>query len=354
MRRPLLVAAATTALMLALAAPALGLRWSGVDATSLPSGQSARTVFEEMEREFPEAGSSPVLIAARAPEFDGREVAAYAATLQGVGGGTTVSGPRRLGGGLWEIELSSPAAPSSPAGQELVSRVRAFPAPFPVAVGGAGAELLDSRSAVSSALPLALAILVVLTLAALWLMTASAILPVKALAMNFLTLAAATGIAVFVFQDGNLDGLIGADRQTGIEQTDYLVLAAIVFGLSTDYGVFLLSRIKEERDRGASDADAIPGGLQRTGAVVSAAAILLAVALGAFVTSGVVFLKELGVGAACAVLLDAFVVRALLVPSLMTLLGEWNWWQPRPLRWLHARIGIAQGGSPPARLSSSP
>jgi len=342
MRRPLLVALATAALMLTLATPVLHLHWTGVDATSLPSGQSARTVFEEMEAEFPDAGTSPVLVAASAAADAKQEVGSYAAELRGLEGVAAVASPRYLGADTWEIEVSAPAAPSSRAGQALVEGVRAAPAPFPTDVGGAGAELLDSQQAVADALPIALAVLLVLTLAALWLMTGSVVLPVKALLMNFLTLAAATGIVVFVFQDGHLAGLLGTDRQSGIEQTDYLVLAAIVFGLSTDYGVFLLGRIKEERDRGASNPAAVATGLQRTGGVVSAAAILLAVAIGAFVTSGMVFLKELGLGAGCAVLLDAFVVRALLVPSLMALLGELNWWQPRPLHWLHDRLGVAR------------
>ena len=186
----------------------------------------------------------------------------------------------------------------------------------------------------------------ILTCTALWLMTGSVVLPMKALLMNFLTLAAATGIVVFVFQEGNLAGLFGSAAQGGIEQTDYLVMAAIVFGLSTDYGVFLLTRIKEARDRGASTKTRrSPQGLQHTGAIVCAAAVLLAIALGAFVTSGMVFLKELGLGAASAVLLDAFVVRALLVPSLMKLLGGANWWSPRPLRRLHERVGPALGAA---------
>jgi uncharacterized membrane protein YdfJ with MMPL/SSD domain len=146
---------------------------------------------------------------------------------------------------------------------------------------------------------------------------------------------------VLVFQDGNLSGLFGFTKQQGIEQTNFLVLVAIVFGLSTDYGVFLLTRIKEARDRGLPDAEAVAIGIQHTGAIVSAAAVLLAVALGAFVTGQMVFLKELGVGAAAAVLLDAFAVRGLLVPALMGLLGGANWWSPRPLRRLHDRLAPA-------------
>jgi uncharacterized membrane protein YdfJ with MMPL/SSD domain len=149
-----------------------------------------------------------------------------------------------------------------------------------------------------------------------------------------------------VFQDGRLQGLLGYTSQHGIEQSDYLVLAAIAFALSTDYGVFLLTRIKEARDRGAGDREAVAIGLQRTGRIVSAAALLLAVAIGAFATSQVVFLKEIGVGAVAAVLLDAFVVRALLVPALMGLLGRWNWWAPAPLRRLHERLGVDEGAAP--------
>jgi RND superfamily putative drug exporter len=227
----------------------------------------------------------------------------------------------------------------------VVGGLRDVPAPFPALVGGTAAELKDSQAAVTGSVGLAIVLLVILTCTALWLMTGSVVLPIKALAMNFLTLAAATGIVVFVFQEGNLAGLFGSEAQGGIEQTDYLVMAAIVFGLSTDYGVFLLTRIKEARDRGADDDEAIAAGLEHTGGVVSAAAVLLAIALGAFVTSGMVFLKELGLGAATAVLLDAFVVRALLVPSLMKLLGGANWWSPRPLRRLHERVGPALGAA---------
>jgi RND superfamily putative drug exporter len=192
----------------------------------------------------------------------------------------------------------------------------------------------------------AIALLAVLTVTVLWLMTGSVVLPLKALLMNLLTTAATAGLLVLIFQDGNLTGLLGFTKPQGIEQTNFLVLVAIVFGLSTDYGVFLLTRIKEARDRGLPDAEAVAVGLQRTGAIVTAAAILLAVALGAFVTSQLVFLKELGVGAAFAVLVDAFVVRGLLVPALMRLLGSANWWSPGPLRRLHERLDISEAAAP--------
>jgi len=186
-------------------------------------------------------------------------------------------------------------------------------------------------------------LLAAVTLAILWLMTGSVVLPVKALLMNALTTATATGLLVFVFQDGRLQSVLDYVSQGGIEQTDFLVLAAIVFALSTDYGVLLMTRIKEARDRGRENREAIAVGLEHTGRVVTASALLLAVAIGAFATSKIIFLKEIGVGALVAVLVDAFVVRSTLVPSLMALLGEWNWWAPPALRRLHDRIGLDEG-----------
>ena len=341
MRRPALTAIGAAALMLVLAAPTLGLNWTGVDATSLPSGKSARVAFESAQREFPGADASPIFVAVETPRSGAAQVTSYGRALGEVEGVESVAAPTYLGDDTWRLEVETPGAPSSGPVQRVVGGLRGVAAPFPTLVGGTAANLKDSQAAVASSVPLALAILVVLTCVALWLMTGSVVLPIKALVMNLLTLAAATGIVVFVFQEGNLAGLFGSAAQGGIEQTDYLVMAAIVFGLSTDYGVFLLTRIKEARDRGVPEDEAIAQGIQYTGAIVSAAAVLLAIALGAFVTSGMVFLKELGLGAATAVLLDAFIIRALLVPSLMKLLGGANWWSPAPLRRLHERIGPA-------------
>ena len=163
-------------------------------------------------------------------------------------------------------------------------------------------------------------------------MTGSVVLPVKALLMNLLTLSAAFGLLVLIFQDGRLEGLLAFEAQGALESTQPILLFAIAFGLSTDYGVFLLTRIKEARDAGASDRESVAIGLERTGRIVTYAALLFMIAIGAFATSQVVFIKELGVGTALAVLIDAFIVRALLVPSLMVLLGRWNWWAPRAAR----------------------
>jgi RND superfamily putative drug exporter len=173
-------------------------------------------------------------------------------------------------------------------------------------------------------------------------MTGSVVLPIKALVMNALTLSAAFGLLVLIFQDGRLEGPLDYTSQGALELTQPVLLFAVAFGLSTDYGVFLLGRIKEARDRGASDREAVAIGLERTGRIVTAAAVLFCVAIGAFATSQIIFIKELGVGTALAVLIDATIVRALLVPALMEMLGRWNWWAPCPLRRLHERIGISE------------
>jgi uncharacterized membrane protein YdfJ with MMPL/SSD domain len=173
-------------------------------------------------------------------------------------------------------------------------------------------------------------------------MTGSLILPFAQVLMNVLGLSAVFGILVLIFQDGRFEGLLDYTGQGGLESTQPLLLFAVVFGLSTDYGVFLLSRIKEAREAGATDSEAVALGLERTGRIVTAAALLFSIAIGAFVSSSFVFIKVLGLGTAIAVLLDATIIRALLVPSLMQLLGRWSWWAPRPLRRLHARIGLSE------------
>jgi RND superfamily putative drug exporter len=323
MRRPGAVATVTAVGLLLVTTPALGIRWSGVDASLLPTGKSARVVSDAIARDFAGADSTPTILAISAPADAGAALDSYAARLRGVAGARHVSAPRDLGHGTWEIDVDGRGTPITPASQNLVRAIRAARAPYPIAVGGSTADLIDQHAATSQTLPIAITLLVVIT-------------------FSVLTTAATAGILVAVFQDGNLAGALGFTTPFGIEQTNFLVLVAIVFGLSTDYGVFLLTRIKEARDSGLENSDAIAAGLQRTGAIVTAAAILLAVALGAFVTSGLVFLKELGVGAAAAVLIDAFVVRGLLLPALMRLLGNVNWWSPRPLRRLHEQLAVSE------------
>jgi len=344
MRRPALVAAGTTLVLLVIASPTLRVQWAGVDATDLPAGESARVVSDALGHQFAAQELNPIAMAASAPASTGPRLDAYTRALRTVPGVTGVQAPRYVGGDTWEIRLGAAGDPISSPSQRTIAQIRALPAPVPVLVGGNAASFVDQQASIASTLPLALSVLAVLTLMILWLMTGSVVLPVKALLMNALTVATAAGLLVFVFQDGRLQSVFDYTGQGGIEQTDFLVLMAIVFALSTDYGVLLMARIKEARDAGRENREAIAVGLEHTGRVVSASAVLLAVAIGAFATSRIIFLKEIGLGALVAVLIDAFVVRSTLVPALMAMLGEWNWWSPPVLRRLHDRIGIHEDG----------
>jgi RND superfamily putative drug exporter len=315
MRRPGAIAAATAALLIVLGLPFLRIEFTGVDATVLPTDRSARVVEDALRTEFPPDRSSPIY------------------------GAASVS-PPQAADGLWRIDVVTRAPELADSTKQLVRDIRAVPAPFDTLVGGGTAAFLDQQSSLADSLPIAIVLIAGTTLVILFVMTGSVVLPVKALVMNLLTLSAAFGLLVLIFQDGRFEGLLAYDSQGALESTQPILLFAVAFGLSTDYGVFLLTRIKEARDAGMPDREAVAMGLERTGRLVTYAALLFCVAIGAFATSQVVFIKELGLGTAFAVLLDAFVVRALLVPSLMVLLGRWNWWAPRPLARLHARLPL--------------
>jgi uncharacterized membrane protein YdfJ with MMPL/SSD domain len=357
MRRPGAVAALAGAVLLIGALPDLRAHWSGVDASVLPSSRSARVVSDAVAADFPQADPNPLEIAVGAPPSAAVDLGRYAAAISRQANVLRVGAPAYLGRDTWRISASTTAPAIGAEAQGAVEAIRVLPSSHPVAVGGEPALFHDQQAAIARGLPLALSLLALSTLAILWFMTGSVILPLKALLMNALTVGSATGLLVLVFQDGRLTGPLAYARPAGIESTDFLVLAALVFALSTDYGVFLLTRIKELRDGGVEDREAVAMGLQRTGGLVTAAALLLAVAIGAFATSQIVFLKEIGLGTAAGVLLDAFIVRTFLVPSLMGLLGRWNWWAPEPLRRLHARLAISEGlrsGSVAGPLASGP
>ena len=339
MRRPGPVAAATAAVMVVAALPALGVVWSPASNSSvIPVGQSARTVADALRTEFGGAGQSPVTVALRAPASDGAAVDAFAQRVAGFAGVERVSPPRLLGDSTWQVNAAVAGDPAGATAQRVVDEIRAVPAPFETKVTGDAASFVDQQNAIAAHLPEAIALLAVLTFLVLWLMTGSVVLPIKALLMNALTVGASLAPLVLIYQHGNLTGLLGYTSDGGVEPTDFVVAATVIFALSTDYGVFLLGRIKEAKDAGADDREAVASGLGATGRVVTAAAILLAVAIGAFSTSSISFIQEIGVAVATGVLLDAFIVRSLLVPSLMALLGRRNWWSPRIVRRLHDRI----------------
>ena len=343
MRRPGIVAAATAALMLAAAVPALSVHWSSAsDSRVIPTSQSARVVADAVAQRFPGAGTQPLTVAIAAPRSSAPAVAAVARRVGALPGITGATTPAYLGASTWTIQAQLGGDQTGTRAQRDVKLIRKIDAPFPIHVTGQAAQFVDQQAAIASDLPLVLGLLALLTFTVLWLMTDSVVLPIKAIAMNVLTVGAALTAAVVIFQHGNLTGLLGYTPDGGVETSSFVVAAALVFALSTDYGVFLLGRIKEQRDAGAGDREAVARGLGATGRVVTAAAILLAVAIGAFATSEISFIQQIGVTVVTGVLIDAFIVRSLLVPSLMGLLGRWNWWSPAWLHRLHARIAPAE------------
>jgi uncharacterized membrane protein YdfJ with MMPL/SSD domain len=349
MRRPGPVAAVTSIALIVVALPAFGINFTSVDASVLPTSASARQVSDTIADEFPEDRSQPNFLAISAPDTPEAAAAlgAYADDLRRLPGVVAVTQPAVVGDGVWRVDVFAAEGGLSELAQGLVTDIRDTPAPFPTDVGGLAASFVDQKDSLAAHLPWAILIIAITTIVALFVMTGSVILPVKAVIMNLLTLGATLGILVWIFQDGRLEGLLNYDSVGALDLTQPILLGALAFGLSTDYAVFLLSRIKEAHDAGADTKDAVALGLQRTGRIVTAAALLFAIAIGAFATSQITLIKELGVGTALAVLIDATIIRALLVPSLMAMFGRWNWWAPAPLRRLHRRIGFSESADGP-------
>jgi RND superfamily putative drug exporter len=346
MRRPAPIAVLSATFLIVLGLPFWNIKFTSVDATVLPTSTQARQVDTALKTQFPNNNTAPVVVQVHAPP--GGEADAVATKIQQLPGVAAIAQPQQLGNQPLSLINVVPSNSStvSDGAQNVVRDIRALDTPVDVGVTGATAHFVDLKKSIAHHLPYALGLLALTTVVVLFLFTGSVILPFKALLMNALSLSAAFGLLVLIFQDGRLEGLLSYVSQGALETTQPVVLFAVAFGLSTDYGVFLLSRIKEARANGASDSEAVPIGLERTGRIVTAAALLFCVAIGAFATSRIVFIKELGVGTALAVLIDATIVRALLVPSLMELLGKWNWWAPKPLRRLHQRIGLDEAAAP--------
>jgi uncharacterized membrane protein YdfJ with MMPL/SSD domain len=343
MRRPIPLAALSAAFLIALGLPFAGIKFNSVDQTDLPTSSDARIVSDTLIRDYGKPTGAVLTIVAEAPASDAAQVQSYAGSLSSLGGVTQVTAPQPVGSDTWKFDVQTNLGNFDPAAAQLVQDVRAQQAPFTVLVSGQAAAFVDLQQSLASRLPLAIALVAVATVLILFFMTGSVILPIKAVLMNLLTLSAAFGVLVLVFQDGRFENLLQYTSQGALESTQPVLLFAIVFGLSTDYGVYLLTRIKEAHDAGLPNSEAVALGLQRTGRIITAAALLFCVAIGAFATSQIIFIKELGIGIAAGVLVDATVVRAFLVPSLMALLGRWNWWAPRPLQWLYHRAGLSEG-----------
>jgi RND superfamily putative drug exporter len=341
-RRPRRIALLSAAVLIALGIPFTSTRFLPVDAGVLPASASAYQVDQALHNEFPPGHTTPLEIVVGAAAGS-PQLGSFANRIRGLPTVVAVAPPRPAGPGISLLDVASSAPTYSADARHLVSVVRALPVPFYVGVAGQTAGFVDLEHSLGAHLPLVLAAVIASTLILLFLMTGSVVLGVKAVLMNALTLSAVFGILVLLFQHGHLQGLLSYRSNGALDATQPILLFAIGFGLATDYAVILLSRIKEAHDSGIPNSEAVAIGLERTGRIVTAAALLFAVAIAAFATSKMVFIKELGLGTALVVLIDASIIRALLVPSLMVLLGKWNWWAPQPLRRLYARTS----GDPP-------
>lgn len=349
MRRAPVFAVATTAGLLLLGLPFLGVKFGTVDDRQLPKTAESHVVQQHIREGFPGSpgGALTVLTegASGAAELD-----AYKQRVAALPGVLGVEGPvsSATGTGYAYFSVLTEGEEVGEQAQDLVGMVRAVDAPFDTAVTGQAAVLVDARDAIAEKLPLALAVVVLATLLLVFLLTGSLLIPVQAVLLNALSLTAMFGAVVWVFQEGHLSGLLSFTSTGDIETTLPVLMFCIAFGLSMDYGVFLISRIKEEYDRTGDHEGAVRAGLTRTGGLITAAAVILAVVMVAIGSSRVTNTKMLGLGIALAVLMDAMVVRSLLVPAVMKLTGKATWWAPAPLRRLHERFGLSEGEPAPA------
>ncbi|MCK8431537.1 MMPL family transporter [Streptomyces sp. D2-8] len=340
MRRAPFFALGTTVVLVLLGLPFLGVRFGTADDRQLPSTSESHTVQQHIREGFPGSpgGGLEVLAEGRASEA---QYGAYKERVAALPDVLRVEGPLVKGDSAYFTVLPKGEAVDD-AAQRLVGDLRETRAPFDTKVTGTAAVLVDSKDAIGERLPLAAVFITIVTLLLVFLLTGSVLIPIQAVVLNALSLTAMFGAVVWVFQDGHLSGLLGFTSPGSIETTLPVLMFCVAFGLSMDYGVFLLSRIKEEYDRTGDHDQAVRHGLARTGGLITAAAVILAVVMVAIGTSRVTNTKMLGLGIALAVLMDAMIVRSLLVPAVMRLTGRATWWAPRPLRRFHERFGLSE------------
>ncbi|MEU4917746.1 MMPL family transporter [Streptomyces parvus] len=354
MRRAPVFAIVTTVGLLLLGLPFLGVKFGTADDRQLPASAESRVVQEHIRDGFPGSpgGGLEVLAEGQGSPADHVALKDRIERLPGV---LRVDGPVADGPVAYYSVLPKGEAVGEQA-QQLVRDLRAMPSTssLDTSVTGAAAVLVDSKDAIADRLPWALAIIVVVTLILVFLLTGSLLIPLQAVVLNALSLTAMFGAVVWVFQDGNLSGLLAFTSTGDIETTLPVLMFCVAFGLSMDYGVFLISRIKEEYDRTGDHEHSVTFGLRRTGGLITAAAVILAVVMVAIGTSRVTNTKMLGLGIALAVLMDAMVVRSLLVPAVMKLMGRSTWWAPAPLRAFHRRFGLSEGEAAPAAPAAAP
>jgi uncharacterized membrane protein YdfJ with MMPL/SSD domain len=344
MRHPVLVIVVTVVGLLAVASPFLGARWGGVDYRVLPDDAPAHVAAEMLSEEFgPETSTASLLVDGASED----EVAAYAEAVRGVDGVLDVQ-PVTAQDGVTLLRASWEGNSQTEESQEIVQALREIePGSGEVLVGGPTAATVDLIDSVGGHLPWMGLIVLVVMLVLLFLAFGSLVLPVKAVVMNLFSITASFGVVTWIFSDAHLSDVLGFTPLGYLDATNPILMLAILFGLSMDYEVFLLSRVREEWDRSHDNDLAVATGVQRTGRIITSAAVLLAVVIGAFGTSGIVFMKMIGIGMLVALLIDATVVRALLVPATMKLLGHRNWWAPAPLQRWWERHGFREHAPDP-------
>ena len=344
MRRPVAVALASSALLFAASVPLLATILTGPSAEAVPPGQPSYDANEYVEHHYPRDISEAVTVTVQGGA-SGAQLRGLQREIEGIDG---IRGGSPFTRGSSDVAYANFAA-VGPAlrrtAQDAVDEIRSLPPPAGATtlVSGNTARFIDQKQSLRDDVPMVVGMITATTLLLLFLLTGSVLLPIKALVMNGLTLAATLGIVVLAFQEGWLDSVFDYTGPAAVEVTSLVFLFAVIFGLATDYAVLVMARIKEQHDLGLPNEEAVAIGIGRTGRVITAAAVMIAVVFLAFAVSPVFFMKQIAVGMAVGVLIDATIVRALLVPSLMRLLGDLNWWAPAPLRRLHRRLGVQEG-----------
>jgi RND superfamily putative drug exporter len=334
MRRPVAVLLLTLVGLSVFAAPIKDIAFGQVDSQVLPKDHPAAVAARVADERFPGRESVPVeFVVENGAKFLGSaELMKYQEAISATDGILYLT-DAVTSGELLRFNAIHSMSPRSLPAEALIDKLRKIPAPDGTLIGGAAADYTDTQQGIADALPWALLWISVSVLLLLFVFTGSILLPIKAVLLNILSLAATLGVVTWIFIDGNLANLLGGFTVTGTLDTGSVILIAVTtFGLSMDYEVFLLSRIKEEYEAGKSNSDAVAIGLQKSARIITAAAFVLAVVFGAFILGGVASIKMLGFGVAFAILIDATIVRGLLVPALMRLFGAANWWAPKGLK----------------------
>jgi uncharacterized membrane protein YdfJ with MMPL/SSD domain len=341
MRRPVPVAVGSAAVLLILAIPITGVHLTGPSAETVPRGKPSRLVTDVIVRDYSRGLDNPigVTVAGRVSDPQLKRLQARIARIDGV---ATAAPFRRLSPSTAQATFGTAGKALADPSQRAVHDIRAIHGTGTLLVSGNTAEFVDFKASLRKTAPVVVGLIALTTLILLFMLTGSVILPLKTLLMNVLTLAATLGVVVASFQWGILDAPLDYFGPAATEMSVIVVLFAVTFGLATDYAVLVLARIKELHDSGLPNEEAVAVGIARTGRVITAAAVCLAAVFLAFTTSSVFFMKQMGIGQSAAVLIDASIVRALLVPALMRLFGDWNWWAPSRLRRFQQRFGFSE------------